>query len=103
MSTNNIHFYKEVGTWSVIYRLRNCMTALIGVCAVIGSVKVLSPEFSHWGACRSGGCGFDPCWVQQHSFMQIDHEILFMVILSLPLIQEEQLSVSAERMCSSTC
>ena len=29
-----------------------------------------------------------------------DHEIFFMVILSLPLIQEGQLSVSGERMCT---
>ena len=31
---------------------------------------------------------------QQHSFIEIDHEIFSMVILSFPLIQEEQLSVS---------
>ena len=36
----------------------------------------------------------------QHSFMEIDHEIFFVVILSLPLIQEGQLSVSGERMCT---
>ena len=29
----------------------------------------------------------------QHSFVEIDHEIFSMVILSLPLIQEGQLSV----------
>ena len=32
--------------------------------------------------------------------MEIDHEIFSTVILSLPLIQEEQLSVSSERMCT---
>ena len=37
---------------------------------------------------------------RQHSFMDIDHEIFSMVILSLPLIQEGQLSVSVERMCT---
>ena len=37
---------------------------------------------------------------QQHSFVGIDHKILSMVILSLLLIQEEQLSVSCERMCT---
>ena len=31
-----------------------------------------------------------------------DHEIFSTVILSLPLIQEGQLSVSGERMCTST-
>ena len=30
----------------------------------------------------------------------IDHEIFSMVILSLPLIQEGQLSVSGQRMCT---
>ena len=33
---------------------------------------------------------------QQHSFEEIDREIFSMVILSLPLIQEGQLSVSGE-------
>ena len=32
--------------------------------------------------------GFDLGWVQQHSLVDIDHEIFSMVILSLPLIQE---------------
>ena len=34
------------------------------------------------------------------SFVEIDHEIFSTVILSLPLIQEGQLSVSGERMCT---
>ena len=33
-------------------------------------------------------------------FVEIDHEIFSMVILSFPLIQEGQLSVSGERMCT---
>ena len=37
---------------------------------------------------------------RQYSFVEIDHEILSTVILSLPLIQEGQLSVSGERMCT---
>ena len=39
---------------------------------------------------------------QQYSFMEIDHERFSTVILSLPLIQEGQLSlsVSGERMCT---
>ena len=36
----------------------------------------------------------------QHSFVEIDHEIFSTVILSLPLIQEGQLSVSGGRMCT---
>ena len=34
------------------------------------------------------------------TFVEIDREIFFVVILSLQLIQEGQLSVSSERMCS---
>ena len=37
---------------------------------------------------------------RQHSFVEIDHEIFSTVIISLPLIQERQLSVSGERMCT---
>ena len=46
--------------------------------------------------------GFDPCRVQQHFSVEIDHEIFSVVILSLPLIQEGLLSVSGKRMCTST-
>ena len=49
---------------------------------------------------RPGGRGFDPRRSRQHSFVEIDHEIFSTVILSLPLIQEGQLSVSGERMCT---
>ena len=45
---------------------------------------------------------FDPCQVLQHSFMEIDHEIFSVVILSLLLIQEGHVSVSGERLCTST-
>ena len=49
---------------------------------------------------RPGGRGLNPRRGRQHSFVEIDHEIFSTVILSLPLIQEGQLSVSGERMCS---
>ena len=49
---------------------------------------------------RPGGRGFNPRQGWQHSFVEIDHEIFSMVILSLPLIQEGQLSVSGRRMCT---
>ena len=51
---------------------------------------------SNW---RPGGHGFNPRR-RQHSFVENDHEIFSTVILSLPQIQEEQLSVSGERMCT---
>ena len=75
---------------------------LVGICAQVldycrpASVAQLyapsdwRPE-GHWSNPRSG---------QQHSFVEIDHEIFSTVILSLPLIQEGQLSVSGERMCT---
>ena len=37
---------------------------------------------------------------RQHSFVEIDHEIFSWVIHYLPLIQEGQLSVSGERICT---
>ena len=52
---------------------------------------------SNW---RPGGHGFNLHRDRQHSFVEIDREIFSMVILSLPLIQEGQLSVSGERMCT---
>ena len=49
---------------------------------------------------RPGGSGLNPHRGRQHFFVEIDHEIFSTVILSLPLIQEGQLSVSGERMCT---
>ena len=49
---------------------------------------------------RPGGRGFNPRRGRQHSSVEVDHEIFSTVILSLPLIQEGQLSVSGERMCT---
>ena len=37
---------------------------------------------------------------RQHSFVEIDQDIFSTFILSLPTIQEGQLSVSRERMCT---
>ena len=45
---------------------------------------------------RPGGRGFNPRRGRQHSFVEMDHEIFSTFILSLPLIQEGQLSVSAK-------
>ena len=64
--------------------------------SLLASVAQLD-ESSNW---RPGGRGFKPRRGWQHSFMEIDHEIFSTVILSLPLIQEGQLSVSGERMCT---
>ena len=44
--------------------------------------------------------GSTPRRGRQHSFVEIGHEIFSTVFLSLLLIQEGQLSVSGERMCT---
>ena len=49
---------------------------------------------------RPGGRGFNPRGGRQNSFVEIDHEIFSTVLLCLQLIQEGQLSVSGERMCT---
>ena len=50
---------------------------------------------------RPGGREFNPRRGRQHSFVEFDHELsMRLVILSLPLIQEGQLSVSGKRMCA---
>ena len=45
----------------------------------------------------AGDRGFDS-HVPQHSLLEFGHEIISTAILSLPLIQEGQLSVTGERM-----
>ena len=42
--------------------------------------------------------GFDPR-VRQHSFVEIGHEVISTSILSVPLIQVGQLSITGERIC----
>ena len=63
---------------------------------VSASVAQLDAQ-SDW---RPGGRRFNSRRSRQHSFVEIDQEIFYTVILSLPLIQEGQLSVSGERMCT---
>ena len=64
---------------------------------VLKSILTQLDAPSDW---RPGGRRFSPSRGRQHSFVEIDHEIFSTVILSLPLIQEGQLSVSGERMCT---
>ena len=56
-----------------------------------GDMKHFLRSFFPFHLFKKGSC---------HSFLEIDHETFSMVILSLPLIQEGQLSVSGERMCT---
>ena len=71
--------------------------------AVVQATEVMSVSVAQLDALsdwRQGGRGFNPRRGRQHSFVEIDHEIFSMVILSRLLIQEGQLSVSGERMCT---
>ena len=70
---------------------RKIVMSLLPALVLPASVAQLDVP-SDW---RPGGRGFNPHRGRQHSFVEIDHET---VILSLPLIQEGQLSVSGERM-----
>ena len=86
--------FSEWPPWSyLISNLKDFSYFLSTVASLGGSVGCTSD----W---RPGGCWFDPCRVQQHSFVEIDHEIFSTVILSLPLIRGGQLSGSGERMCT---
>ena len=51
--------------------------------------------------CRSRDHKFES-QLRHITFLEIDHEIISIVILPLPLIQEELLSVVSERMCTNT-
>ena len=76
---------------------RKCMKALTSTFFFFfwpASVAQLDAP-SDW---RPGGHGFNPRWGRQHFFVESDHEIVSTVILSLPLIQEGQLSVSGEKL-----
>ena len=86
--SNSVFWKKKIRKISSIRHLQNLARAGHG-----GSVGCASD----W---RPGGCGFDPLRGRQHSFVEIDHEIFSTVILSLPLIQEGQLSVSGKRICT---
>ena len=49
--------------------------------------------------CRSRGSEFEP-QPGRITFVEIGHEIIIVAILPLPLIQEGQLSVTVESMCT---
>ena len=80
------------------YKLRDQHLTVLYIITTFKPASVAQLDApSDW---RPGGRGFNPRRGRQHSFVEIDHEIFSTVILSLPLIQEGQLSVSGERMCT---
>ena len=86
----NLHELLEPIFWLKKKKEKKKIINLSGLSGSVGCA-------SDW---RPGGRGLDPHRGRQHSFMEIDHEIFSMVILSHPLIQVGQLSVSEERMCT---
>ena len=97
------HLYEGCSKWIAYFYLETSNFKLaqkysfhaLEVLPVASVAQLDAP--SDW---RPGGRGFNPRRGRQHSFVEIDHEIFSTVILSLPLIQEGQLSVSGERMCT---
>ena len=82
--------YCQVSRKAMYLELRYSYYLLAGLG---GSVRCASDWWS-------GDCGFDPRRVGNILSWRFDHETFSTVILSLPLIQEGQLSVSGERMCT---
>ena len=87
----------EVGLEFEVYGVKYSIYSVVVKYSKVTSGRPRLDAPSDW---RPGGRGFNPRRGRQHSFVETDHEIFSTVILSLPLIQEGQLSVSGERMCT---
>ena len=95
---HNIHQKEDIAPF-----LRETYHCILTYLFVMPSTKRLSASVAQLDApsdWRPEGRKFNPRRGRQHSFVEIDHEIFSTVILSLPLIQDGQLSVSGERMCT---
>ena len=82
------------------YKMSSLIIPLLTIVAEYYGMPALVAQLDAPSDWRPGGRGFNPRRGRQHSFVEIDHEIFSTVILSLPLIQEGQLSVSGERLCT---
>ena len=109
------HNWRILGTFALNYSLSNALNSLemvpMDICFKFGKRKHWKQSLDAKSAGLGGSVGcavrletrrsrVQPRRGRQHSFVEIDHEIFSTVILSLPLIQEGQLSVSGERMCT---
>ena len=86
-----------ISLWSISDQLFSHNKAL----AMLQYTRVFRPRWLSWMHRPTGDqevTGSTPAEVGNILFMEIDHELFSTVILSLPLIQEGQLSVSGERM-----
>ena len=95
----SVFFFNRSFLISISWERDDCILVMVRLCICpqlpASVAQLVAP--SDW---RPGGCGFNPCRGLQHSFVEIDHEIFSIVILSLPLIQEGQFSISGERTCT---
>ena len=104
MSTHNICFYGEISKIQLtlhISKSKGLSEILWDICT--STYQIYRPRWLSWMRCPTGDqevAGSTPAEVGNILFVEIDHEIFSTVILSLPLIQEGQLSVSGERMCT---
>ena len=62
--------------------------------------KIVDIFFFFYFTTKTDVVGVSPLEVSRLKFKMLHHEIFSTVILSLPLIQEGQLSVSGKRMCT---
>ena len=83
-----------------LFKLYFCLQVKVSALKFISYLSASVAQLDAPSDWRPGGRRFNPRRGRQHSFVGIDHEIFSTVILSLPLIQEGQLSVSGERMCT---
>ena len=76
-----------IGLSNITLQINTNMNEWTYPCSAVGSES----------GCRSRVCEFDPA--RSHTFVEIDHEIISMVILLHPLIQEVSLSVTSKSLC----
>ena len=92
--------FPKLKTFHAGRRYQSCQALGFAVYQYLTSMPASVAQLDAPSDWRPGGRGFNPRRGRQHSFVEIDREIFSTVILSLLLIQEGQLSVSGERMCT---
>ena len=104
--SNKRRNFRKLKFSSEFHKIQNTMTTsrygfkslfLNSIAQSAHFISTLDTTTTDW---RPGGRGFNSRRGRQHSFVKIDREIFSTVILSLPLIQEGQLSFSGGRMCT---
>ena len=84
LCSSSVNYVVHYDSFSVVVYYFLSTITVVTIIVLPASVAQLNAP-SDW---RPGGHGFNPRRGRQHSFVEIDHEIFSMIILSLPLIQE---------------